>query len=315
MIGPDGYRTSALGTQCSLVAYDDPPSSDAISVFLELIAQMDLAASRFREDSEINRVFNGQAHKRVAVSPLLFDALAAALYGAEMTSGYLDPTVAGSMAALGYRADFVKTLASGALGLDELRIVIPPGYRSVRLNKTNRTVTVAQGVTFDLGSTGKAFLADRIRETIELKLSEPVLVNLGGDISASRIGDGRFWPVKVTDDRGLDPSSVGITIAVFGGGVATSSTLHRAWKNGDKDLHHIVDPFSGLSADSMFDSVTVLAGSALDANIASSGTIAMGPKGPGWLASTGLPAFARNADSQRRYFGHFEQVIVERELS
>ncbi len=315
MMTVDGYTISALGTQCSLLGYFRPPSAEAVSIFSELIGQMDLAASRFRDDSEIRMIFNGEARNRVKVSPLLFDALYAALRGAEVTGGYLDPTVAGTLVALGYKADFNTTLDNGVSVPGAHQAILPRGYKNMKLDRTNGVVTVAQGVTFDLGSTGKAFLADRIKESIEFQLSEQVLVNLGGDISASIPGDGRFWPVKITNDRSLDLTSDGITIAVFGGGVATSSTLRRAWKSGDRNVHHIVDPFSGESAKSIFDSVTVLAGSALDANIASCGTIAMALRGPDWLASTGLPALGRKTSSRSRCFGNFEQSIVSGEFS
>ncbi len=307
MTGVDGYPISALGTKCWLLGYGVDPSERAEQIFRTLIEEMDLAASRFREDSELCQVFNGTARREAVVSELLFDALEAALRGARVTNGYLDPTVEGSLVALGYGADFTGSLMGRSLAPGTTRVVLPPGYKNVLLNRARRSVSVPEGVTFDLGSTGKAFLADRIRERIESELSEPVLVNLGGDISASQVGDYRFWPIKVTDDHGLDPSGSGVKISIAGGGVATSSTLRRSWRVDSNKVHHIVDPFSGTSANSPFESVTVLAGSALDANIASSGTIAMGVDGPEWLASTGLPAFARSAELGIRYFGEWQR--------
>lgn len=307
MTGVDGYPISALGTKCWLLGYGVQPSEKAEQIFHSLIEEMDLAASRFREDSELCQVFNGAARREAVVTELLFDALEAALHGARVTNGYLDPTVGGSLVALGYRADFAGSLENRSLSPGEAYVVLPPGYKNVLLNRASRSVSVPEGVTFDLGSTGKAFLADRIRERIESELSEPVLVNLGGDISASQVGEHRSWPVKVTDDHGLDPSGSGVTISIAGGGVATSSTVRRSWRVGSGKVHHIVDPFSGRSANSPFESVTVLAGSALDANIASSGTIAMGADGPEWLASTGLPALAQSTELGVRYFGEWQR--------
>ncbi len=302
----DGCQTLALGTKCSLVGYGERPSKKAVRVFLNLLDEMDRAASRFRDDSEMCRIFNGEARKDVVVSELLFAALEAAMYGAKITNGYLDPTVGGSLVGLGYKSDFASTLSKGYVSSSDIRIVLPAGYRNVRLNPARRSVSVAKGVKFDLGATGKAFLADRIRWQIESDLSEPVLVNLGGDISASIVDRGRPWPINVTDDLSLDPSTNGLRIDIAGGGVATSSTLRKSWKSGSLKLHHIIDPFSGMSSEPTFDSVTVFAGSALDANIASSGTIAMGPDGPDWLASTNLPALARGMNQGNRYFGGLE---------
>ena len=303
----DSYKTFALGTECTLLGYGETPSKDAFQIFTFLINEMDSAASRFRSDSELRTTFNGEALREVEVSQILFDALEAAIYGARVTGGYLDPTVEGSLVALGYTADFATTLSSESPRRDQTRIVLPLGYQNIILNRAARTVSVSKGVTLDLGSTGKAFLADRIRKRIETELAEPVLVNLGGDISATTLEQEPFWPINITDDRSLDPSSAGMLTSIAGGGVATSSTLRRAWKNGSERVHHLINPFSGQSARPVFDTVTVFAGSALDANIASSGTIVMGPRGLAWLESTGLPAIARSNEQGTKYFGNFKQ--------
>lgn len=308
MTGGGGYHTSALGTDCFLVGYGGRPSVEAVDIFLGLIGEMDRAASRFRDDSELCRIFNGDARKDVAVSELLFAALEAALYGARVTNGYLDPTVGGSLVGLGYKTDFRSSLANGGSVSGNVQVVLPRGYQNVRLNRVNMSVSVAQGVRLDLGATGKAFLADRIKCQIEADLSEQVLVNLGGDISASLVDQEMYWPINITEDLSLDPQTNGQIIGIAGGGVATSSTLRRSWKNGTLNLHHIIDPFSGMSSKSAFHSITVLAGSALDANIASSGTIAMGPNGPKWLASLGLPALARSKEHGENYFGGWQRA-------
>src|SRR6202795_2006443 len=58
----------------------------------EVGAAMDEAASRFREDSELSRL-NASPDREVTVSPLLAQAIAAALRGAELSGGAVDPTV------------------------------------------------------------------------------------------------------------------------------------------------------------------------------------------------------------------------------
>lgn len=295
------YRREAFGTECVIVSYDGFPSSEAIEVFNSLIDQMDRAASRFRPDSEIHTLFSTPGMKRVVVSPLLFDALEAALKAAVITGGYVDPTIGDSLVALGYESDFA-TFSADAQNLGELKFQIPLGYRRIRLNREDRSVLVPTGIIFDLGATGKAFLADRIRTNVENQTREKVLINLGGDISASYLVDGEYWRVNITDDHSLNPSSSGTEIGIVGGGLATSSTSYRRWNANSVQVHHILDPFDGMSAVSPFDAVTVMAGTALDANIASIGCIAMGEKGPGWLEGTGLPAYCRSGTAAR-YFG------------
>ncbi len=66
---------------------------------------VDMACSRFRPDSEIISLRTAQGHP-VQVSPLLAEAIAAALRAARLTEGDVDPTVGGAMAAVGYDRDF-----------------------------------------------------------------------------------------------------------------------------------------------------------------------------------------------------------------
>ena len=50
-----------------------------------------------------------------------------------------------------------------------------------------------------------------------------------------------------------------VTITLPEGGVATSSTMRRRWRRAGVDVHHLIDPHTGLSASTDLDSVTVAA--------------------------------------------------------
>ena len=55
-------------------------------------------------------------------------------------------------------------------------------------------------------------------------------------------------------------------------------------------LHHIIDPATGLPAAGQWRTATVVAGSCVDANIASTAAIVMGDAARGWLDGNMLPA-------------------------
>ena len=59
------------------------------------------------------------------------------------------------------------------------------------------------------------------------------LVNLGGDIALAGPAPSGGWPIRVTDDHRSDATAEGQTIALAGGGLATSSTTVRRWRAGD----------------------------------------------------------------------------------
>ena len=79
-------------------------------------------------------------------------------------------------------------------------------------------------------------------------------------------------------------------IAIGDGGLATSSTTARRWQRGGDVLHHILDPRTGWPAEPVWRTVSVTAGSCVDANIASTAAVIRGREALGWLAKLGLPA-------------------------
>jgi thiamine biosynthesis lipoprotein len=98
------------------------------------------------------------------------------------------------------------------------------------------------------------------------------------------------WQIRVTDDHAAPASAPGQTVAITAGGLATSSTTLRTWTAGGRPVHHIVDPATGEPAESCWRTVSVAAGTCVDANTASTAAIIRGVAAPDWLASLGLPA-------------------------
>ena len=107
------------------------------------------------------------------------------------------------------------------------------------------------GTRLDLGATAKGLGADRaVRAAMAAAGSAGgVLVSLGGDIAVGGTAPRGGWPVTVAErpDGGHAPGSQLIRLA--GGAVATSSVTCRRWRRGGRELHHIVDPRTGLPAD------------------------------------------------------------------
>lgn len=79
-------------------------------------------------------------------------------------------------------------------------------------------------------------------------------------------------------------------MAVAGGGLATSGTAARRWRRGDQVLHHIIDPVTGVPARSCWRTVTVVADTCLEANVASTAAVILGTAAPRWLGDRGLHA-------------------------
>jgi thiamine biosynthesis lipoprotein len=281
---------NALGTTIRVVVTDPSKVDAAQAILTEDLAALDEACSRFRADSELIAL-EASACRPTRVSPLLAGAVRAALRGAQLTDGDLDPTLGRAMETLGYDRDFASLpVRSGAIRVTVRHV---PQWRQIELDETAGMLTVPAGVRLDLGATAKAWAADRSAQRIAEALDCGVLVSLGGDIAIAGEVPADGWPIRVQDVTGdprvptEGPSGL---VAIRAGGLATSSTSSRKWQQGGDLMHHILDPRTGRPAESEWRTVSVAARSALDANIASTTAIIRGQRAPGWLAQLGLPA-------------------------
>jgi thiamine biosynthesis lipoprotein len=289
----------ALGTTAAVTVVDAKALPAALAIVQEELRRIDETCSRFRDDSELAQL-NRSAGVPFASSPLLLEALAVALSAAARTDGDVDPTVGRSMGALGWDSDFTVVVARRGQA-PRMRIVPAAGWQRVRLDRARGLARIPAGVEIDLGATAKALAADRCARRVHEATGASALVNLGGDIALAGPAPAGGWPIRVTDDHRSAATAEGQTIALAGGGLATSSTTVRRWRAGDAELHHIVDPRTGAPAAEVWKTVSVAAGTCVEANSASTAAIVRGEKAVAWLERAGLPARLVRRDGARTY--------------
>jgi thiamine biosynthesis lipoprotein ApbE len=71
---------------------------------------------------------------------------------------------------------------------------------------------------------------------------------------------------------------------------AIDEGLRGARASGGVEMHHILDPRTGMPVDSPWRLASVVADTCVDANIASTAAIVRGHAAPQWLEALGLPA-------------------------
>jgi thiamine biosynthesis lipoprotein len=254
----------------------------------ELIRKVDVAANRFRADSELSRL-NATPDREVLLSPLLSGLIAAALRGARLTDGAVDPTVGSAVKLAGYDTDFAQVAVDGmAIDLVVSRV---PGWHGIAFNEAARTIRIPRGVDLDLGATAKAMTSDLAAAAAMARIGGGgVLVSLGGDIAVAGEPPAEGWVIQASEDSNAPIKDREETIGIRSGGIATSSTTVRRWTRGGVALHHIIDPATGLPSNGPWRTATVVAGTCVDANIASTAAIVMGVKAVRWLEAYRLPA-------------------------
>src|SRR2546425_1180215 len=117
-----------------------------------------------------------------------------------------------------------------------------------------------------------------------------VLVSLGGDIAVAGEPPPQGWSIQASEDAAMPISDSDEAVSINSGGMATSGTTVRRWVRGQTIMHHIIDPATGLPADSIWRTATVVAGSCVDANIASTAAIVLSDRAPAWLVERKVAA-------------------------
>jgi thiamine biosynthesis lipoprotein len=272
---------SLWSTTARVVVTDPAARDDARRVVDEVADSVDRACSRFRPDSELSLLAGRSG--AATISPLLAELVGTALEAARLTGGLVTPTLGAVLRDLGYDRDWSAMRAASRA----VRIVVQraPRWDDVALDGT--TLTVPAGVALDLGSTAKAWTADRAARTVADRLGVGVLVGLGGDLASAGTGPRGGWRVLVRDHA--DDPSVVVALPT-GAAIATSSTRSRRWRSAGRELHHVLDPATCQPVPEVWRCVTVAARDCVSANTHTTAALVHGTGAITWLRQRGLPA-------------------------
>jgi FAD:protein FMN transferase len=286
--------TRAFGTVALVAVTCGERSARALEMLESDLQAVDDACSRFRADSELRRVERDSRGQPVPVGPLLFELLEVAMSVAVQTAGTVDPTVGSAMVELGYDRDFDELIADrdghggGTEGVDRPRPA--PGWWQIRLDRGEESVAIPAGIHVDLGSTAKAFAADRSARRIAAALGCGVLVNLGGDVAVSGAGPEDGWLVGIAEGCTAPVAESDQVVSLRRGGLATSGTTARTWVHNGRRIHHILDPWTGAPASPVWSLVSTAASSCVEANAWSTAAVVWGADAVGNLTGLGVPA-------------------------
>ena len=283
-------RAKAMGSSAQVLVYaHTQEAADALGdLAMTRVALLEQCWSRFREDSELSQLNERAGRGPVSVSADLETLVGVMREASEWTRGAFDPTVLGSMTALGYDADFATVVAREALAALDDSLSPSVGMSGIGIDTQAHTVTLPSGVGLDPGAIGKGLAGDIIASEIYDAGAGGVLVNLGGDITSRGSAGGLGWVAHVADDRQENsPVHHEMELTETRRAVATSSSLRRRW-NG---RHHVIDPTTGLPAESDLAQVTVIAPTGWQAEAATTYALVHGAQeAQRWLAAEGLDA-------------------------
>jgi len=237
-------RFEAMGTEVELLldAPEDELAECALDAAESEFHRLEALLTRFRPDSELSRL---NASGALEAGPDLLRVVRLALEARDRTGGLFDPTVHDALVAAGYDRTFASVAPDGPVAS------AGAGCGGV-VEFDGTTIRLDPGVRLDLGGIAKGDAVDRACEL--LAAAGPCLVNAGGDLAVR----GGSWPIAVPD---------GPTLELSAGALATSGRDRRRWRRGGRELHHLIDPRTGRPAETPLLRVTVVAGTAVQAEV------------------------------------------------
>jgi len=218
------------------------------------------------------------------------------------TGGLFDPTILPALVAAGYDRSFdqgqgptVERPAASAVTCDDIVV-----------DEDRCAVLLPHGCAIDLGGIGKGRAADLVaEELIYSGVATGGCINLGGDLRAFGRGpeDAPAWAVGLEEPD--DDDSVMLVVGLADGALATSSTTRRRWRSEDgAERHHLIDPRTHEPAATGVQSVSVIAASAMRAEVHAKASLIAGKP-----TDDTLPMLFVHDDGSRSMFNDFEAYV------
>ena len=242
-----------------------------------LFEQQEERFSRFRPGSLLSRLNAGETIE----DPFFAAACRLALEAHAFTGGLFNPLILGALRQAGYGVTF------GSVSGGEPRPThVPSPAECLAVEGTRVSL---HGAQLDLGGIVKGWTVDLAAE-MAANAGFAALVNAGGDLRATGTehGAANGWFVQV-DGPTDEPAWEGEVV----GGLATSTTLKRAWRTSDGGrAHHLIDPRTGLPADSPFVQVSAWARETWRAECWAKAVLVGGHAAAGAARAAGVPVLA-----------------------
>lgn len=247
-----------MGTAVSVELWsdDETAAQAAIEAVMQEMVRIDETMSPYIETSELALINREAVQHPVKISAEMFHLLQTSLHYSEISDGAFDI----SFASVGYLYDYRKHIEPSAQQIKTHLDAID--YRSIKLDANASTVHFLKpGMRIDLGGIAKGYAVDQGADILLARGIKNAIVTAGGD--SRIIGDhhGRPWMVGIKDPRIANKEAV--VLPLENTALSTSGDYERYFMDGERRVHHIINPRTGKSATGIR-SVSVMAAHGID---------------------------------------------------
>ena len=265
-----------MGSQLRLAAWTaDEPS--AVAAFEQVFREFDRLEARlsiWNPGSDVVRINEAAGRTAVAVSRDTIVVLEAAAQASEWTGGKFDITF-GALADI-WKFDHDQDDTVPDRRAIEARLPLVD-YRFVHVDRAAGTAFISKADTrIHLGGIGKGYAVDRAAVILRARGLSDFLIQSGGDLYVAGLNDGAPWKLGIADPRGTGGQTFA-TLELSNGTLSTSGDYERFFIENGIRYHHLLDPDRGTPAAGSR-SVTIVADSAMLADVLSTGVFVLGPE-------------------------------------
>jgi thiamine biosynthesis lipoprotein len=147
------------------------------------------------------------------------------------------------------------------------------GFEHIAYTDDGRVLFTKENMFLDFGAIAKGWIADEVAKLLKKRGVKRAIIDAGGNALA--FGDGTF-AFGIADPRFSGRKELMGSVKVSDGGVVTSGNYERFVSIGDKRYSHIINPKTGRPVDNGLDAVTVIGGSAGDADALATSLMILG---------------------------------------
>lgn len=215
--------------------------------------------TRFNSKSQLS-ILNSNAGLWYKVDSEFFYLIKYMLYLAEITDGIFDPTVIDILEMYGYDQNYNFSALENHNLEEEIKEYLKkrPSFREIQLDESNTLVKLSKNQRIELGAVGKGYAIDRAFEILKKEFSN-FLIDAGGDVRASGKGKEGKWRILLKTNSTKSSQNF---IELEDESIASSGN----WARKIGRFHHLINIKSGRPMDSNYNTVFVIAPTAIESD-------------------------------------------------
>ena len=288
---PRGHAISGetMGTRYSARFFAEGAHEAMISAGLfAAVDAVDRQMSTWKQDSDLSRLNTAPVGQWIKLPPEMAIVLAEALRVERASGGAFDAAVGDAVNAWGFGPAEPHERPQRGVAPPSVR---PAARDSLEFDEAGRCVRKRAPISIDLCGIAKGFGVDELAHCLERFGITSYLVGIDGELRArGRKPDGTQWTVAIERPDYETRDVMGV-LELSDTAIATSGDYRHWIEVSGTRLSHTMDPRTGEPLRNRVASVTVLAGTCMEADAWATALMVMGDEaGPEFARARGLDA-------------------------